>query len=71
MIVVDTSVWIDFLEAKETFFDFHLQEMIERGELLRLQTSFIVRFFKGYLMTENFAASVRASRRIQSFRFKG
>ena len=36
MIVVDTSVWIDFLEAKETSFDFHLTELISRGEALAL-----------------------------------
>lgn len=29
MIVVDTSVWIDFLESRETPFDLHLKELIE------------------------------------------
>ena len=36
MIVVDTSVWIDFLEARETSFDIHLTELIQRGEALAL-----------------------------------
>jgi len=36
VIVVDTSVWIDFLEARETSFDFHLTELIRRGEALAL-----------------------------------
>ena len=29
MIVVDTTVWIDFLEARDTAFDRHLTELIE------------------------------------------
>jgi len=36
VIVVDTSVWIDFLEARETFFDIHLTDLIRRGEALAL-----------------------------------
>jgi predicted nucleic acid-binding protein len=36
VIVVDTSVWIDFLEARETSFDIHLTELIQRGEALAL-----------------------------------
>ena len=30
MIIVDTTVWIDFLESRETVFDLHLKELIER-----------------------------------------
>ena len=29
MIVVDTTVWIDFLEARRTTFDHHLTELLE------------------------------------------
>ena len=29
MIVVDTTVWIDFLEARGTVFDHHLAELVE------------------------------------------
>ena len=36
MIVVDTTVWIDFLESRETDFDVHLKELIEREEPLAL-----------------------------------
>ena len=36
MIVVDTTVWIDFLESRDTSFDLHLKELIERGESLGL-----------------------------------
>jgi predicted nucleic acid-binding protein len=36
LIVVDTTVWIDFLESRETDFDVHLKELIEREEPLAL-----------------------------------
>lgn len=36
MIVVDTTVWIDFLEARGTAFDLHLGELIEREAALAL-----------------------------------
>ena len=36
MIIVDTTVWIDFFGAKETPFDLHLTRLIEQGESLGL-----------------------------------
>ena len=36
MIVVDTTVWVDFLRAKGTAFDLHLAELIGRGEVVAL-----------------------------------
>lgn len=36
MIVVDTTVWIDFFGAKGTPFDLHLKRLIEQGESLGL-----------------------------------
>jgi len=36
VIVVDTTVWIDFLEAKGTPFDLHLTGLIQREETLAL-----------------------------------
>jgi predicted nucleic acid-binding protein len=36
LIIVDTTVWIDFLESRETGFDLHLKELIEREEPLAL-----------------------------------
>ena len=36
MIVVDTTVWIHFLEAKGTPFDLHLTGLIQREETLAL-----------------------------------
>lgn len=36
MIVVDTTVWIDFLEARGTAFDRHLTELVERDAPIAL-----------------------------------
>jgi predicted nucleic acid-binding protein len=36
VIVVDTTVWIDFFGAKGTAFDLHLTRLIEQGESLGL-----------------------------------
>ncbi len=36
MIVVDTTVWIDFLEARGTAFDRHLTELLQRDAPLAL-----------------------------------
>jgi predicted nucleic acid-binding protein len=36
VIVVDTTVWIDFFRAKGTPFDLHLTRLIEQGESLGL-----------------------------------
>jgi predicted nucleic acid-binding protein len=36
VIVVDTTVWIDFLEARGTSFDRHLTELLERDAPLAL-----------------------------------
>lgn len=33
MIVVDTTVWIDFLEGRETPFDHRLAELIADGDV--------------------------------------
>jgi predicted nucleic acid-binding protein len=36
LIVVDTTVWIDFLESRKTAFDLHLNDLIENDEPLAL-----------------------------------
>lgn len=54
MIVVDTSVWIDFLEAKETSFDFHLTELISRGEALALTDLIYCEILQGISEDEKF-----------------
>lgn len=49
MIVVDTTVWIDFLEAKGTSFDLHLTGLIERGETLALTDLIYCEVLQGIL----------------------
>jgi hypothetical protein len=36
VIVVDTTVWIDFLEERDTTFDLHLKRLVEEGASLAL-----------------------------------
>lgn len=54
MIVVDTTVWIDFLEARETPFDFHLKEMIERGASIALTDVIYCEVLQGILTESKF-----------------
>lgn len=54
MIVVDTTVWIDFLEARGTPFDLHLAELIERGEPLALTDLIYCEVLQGILDEGNF-----------------
>ena len=49
MIVVDTTVWIDFLEARKTPFDLHLRDLIERGEALALTDLIYCEVLQGIL----------------------
>lgn len=49
MIVVDTTVWIDFLEAKGTPFDLHLTGLIQRGETLALTDLIYCEVLQGIL----------------------
>jgi predicted nucleic acid-binding protein len=52
VIVVDTTVWIDFLEARETSFDFHLKELIERNAFVALTDIIYCEILQG-ISTEN------------------
>jgi len=54
VIVVDTTVWIDFLEARGTPFDLHLGELIERGETLALTDLIYCEVLQGILDEGNF-----------------
>jgi len=36
VIIVDTTVWIDFLEARGTMFDHHLTELLQSGAAIAL-----------------------------------
>jgi len=52
VIVAGTSVWIDFLEARETSFDFHLKDLIERNALVALTDIIYCEILQG-ISTEN------------------
>lgn len=54
MIVVDTTVWIDFLEARNTLFDLHLKELIERGESVGLTDLIYCEVLQGILDNTKF-----------------
>lgn len=54
MIVVDTTVWIDFLEARGTPFDLHLKGLIEQGEPLALTDVIYCEVLQGILKESKF-----------------
>ena len=54
MIVVDTTVWIDFLEAKGTSFDLQLKDLIEHGEALALTDVIYCEVLQGILDESKF-----------------
>jgi predicted nucleic acid-binding protein len=49
VIVIDTTVWIDFLEARGTSFDLHLSDLIQRGEALALTDLIYCEVLQGIL----------------------
>ncbi len=54
MIVVDTTVWIDFLEGRGTPFDLHLTKLIEQGEPLALTDIIYCEVLQGILEESKF-----------------
>jgi len=54
VIVVDTTVWIDFLEAKGTPFDLHLSGLIQREETLALTDLIYCEVLQGIIDETNF-----------------
>jgi predicted nucleic acid-binding protein len=54
MIVVDTTVWIDFLEARGTPYDLHLKGLIEQGESLALTDVIYCEVLQGILEEDKF-----------------
>ncbi len=54
MIVVDTTVWIDFLEGRGTSFDLHLKKLIEQGERLALTDIIYCEVLQGILEESKF-----------------
>ena len=54
MIVVDTTVWIDFLEARDTAFDRHLTELIEEEAPISLVDIIYAEVLQGIRDEETF-----------------
>ena len=71
MIVVDTTVWIDFLEARRTSFDLHLMELIERGESLALTDVIYCEVLQGILDEAKFRRTRNILRAYPIFRVRG
>lgn len=71
MIVVDTSVWIDFLEAKGTSFDLHLTDLIRRGESLALTDLIYCEVLQGILDESAFRRARTILRSYPIFRMHG
>ena len=71
MIIVDTSVWIDFLESRETPFDLHLKELIEREETLALTDIIYCEVLQGILDDIKFRHFREVLRSYPIFRVRG
>jgi predicted nucleic acid-binding protein len=55
VIVVDTTVWADFLGAKGTSFDLHLTELFERGDAIALTNPIYCEILQGIRDQTKFA----------------
>ena len=62
MIVVDTTVWIDFLEARNTGFDRHLTELIDQRASISLVDIIYMEILQG-IREEDIFRQTRASLR--------
>jgi predicted nucleic acid-binding protein len=71
VIVIDTTVWIDFLEARDTPFDLHLKELIERGELLGLTDLIYCEVLQGILDENKFRRTRNILRAYPILRMRG
>ncbi len=71
MIVVDTTVWIDFLESRETEFDLHLKELIEREEPLALTDVIYCEVLQGILDDKKFRRTREILLAYPIFRVRG
>ncbi|MBI2996902.1 MAG: PIN domain nuclease [Deltaproteobacteria bacterium] len=71
MIVVDTTVWIDFLEARRTPFDLHLMELIERGESVALTDLIYCEVLQGILDEAKFRRTRNILRAYPILRVRG
>ena len=71
MIVVDTTVWIDFLEARGTAFDRHLTELIEEQAPLALVDIVYAEILQGIRDEETFQRTRMSLRAHPIFRPRG
>jgi predicted nucleic acid-binding protein len=71
VIVVDTTVWIDFLEARDTPFDLHLKDLIERGESLGLSDLIYCEVLQGILNDNRFRQTRNILRAYPILRVRG
>ena len=71
MIIVDTTVWIDFLEARDTPFDLHLKELIEREESLGLTDLIYCEVLQGILDENKFRLTRNILRAYPILRVRG
>ena len=71
MIVVDTTVWIDFPEARNTPFDLHLKELIELGESLGLTDLIYCEVLQGILDENKFRQTRNILRTYPILRMRG
>ena len=71
MIVVDTTVWIDFLEARGTLFDLHLKKLIEQGESLALTDLIYCEILQGILEERDFVRIRNMLRAYPILRMRG
>jgi len=71
VIVVDTTVWIDFLEGRETSFDLHLKKLIEQGEPLALTDIIYCEVLRGILEESKFRQTRSILRAYPIFQMRG
>jgi len=71
VIVVDTTVWIDFLESRGTPFDLHLKELIEQEDSLALTDVIYCEVLQGILDDGTFRRTRTILRSYPIFRVGG
>jgi predicted nucleic acid-binding protein len=71
VIVIDTTVWIDFLEARGTPSDLHLKELIEQGESLALTDLIYCEVLQGVLDESKFRHTRSILRAYPILRMRG
>lgn len=71
MIVVDTTVWIDFLEEKDTPFDLRLKRLVEEGASLALTDIIYCEVLQGIREDNTYRRTRRMLREFPILRVRG